>query len=128
VFSVGATLSVDYAGITMSIGGGLFISTTGSNWTYTNVGSIVLSTNDNTWHHYAIVRNGSSLLTYKDGVQQASTSISGSIVNNSGFAVFGGKSDALGTLNGYIDDLRITKGIAQYTSNFTPPASAHRLR
>jgi hypothetical protein len=125
VFSFGATVGSDYAGITMNAGGGLFISTTGSSWSYLSIGSITLSTNDNTWHHYAIVRNGSSLLTYKDGVQQASTSISGTLVNNAGAAIIGAKSDALSnTMTGYLDDFRVSK-YARYTgSSFIPPTAA----
>jgi hypothetical protein len=31
--------------------------------------------------------------------------------------------DAVGPLNGYMQDVRITRGIARYTANFTPPAA-----
>ena len=129
VFSFGATAGSDFAGITMHLTGGLYLSTSGSSWAYTNVGSIILSSNDNQWHHYAIVRNGSNLLTFKDGTQQANVSISGSLVNNGGVATIGAKSDSLSaTVNGYIDDFRVTKGLARYTANFTAPTSAFKDR
>ena len=38
--------------------------------------------------------------------------------------VIGNKDNSIEFYTGYIDDLRITKGFARYTSAFTPPAAA----
>jgi hypothetical protein len=83
----------------------------------------------NTWVHVAFVYTHSNQTrrAYLNG--NAGPSYSGeALTNTTVTSVFiGGSSGAanVGTwwLNGYIDDLRITKGITRYTSNFTPPAA-----
>jgi len=90
---------------------------------------VASSTNSsNTWYHLAVVRNGTSLVMYRDGTSVASTTISSSIVfdwGKLGSRIGGGNWDgAQSYFNGYIDDLRITKGFARYTATFTPPTAA----
>jgi hypothetical protein len=80
----------------------------------------------NTWYHIAIVRNGNSFTAYKDGVAVASTTDTDSMPNHSTALNIGRGFDGNHyNLNGYIDDLLITKGRALWTSDFTPPVSAH---
>lgn len=79
---------------------------------------------DGNWHHIAFVRNGNVFTLYIDGVSAATrtTSFSFSAVS---------KNITLGrdltfpprNLVAQVDDLRITKGVARYTSGFTPPAA-----
>jgi hypothetical protein len=77
----------------------------------------------NTWQHLALTRSGVSTRMFVDGQQKGTT-------NTSYNGTF--RMDVIGTFflsgnyfgldfNGYIDDLRITKGVARYTANFTPP-------
>lgn len=73
------------------------------------------------WEHWALVRNGTSLKWYKNGVQDASTTSSVNVNDTTGRFLIGlADTWANSYLNGYIDELRISKGIARYTSNFTP--------
>jgi len=76
----------------------------------------------NTWHHVAIVRDASSVVTmYINGTNvDSATDTNDYSANN---LKIGTNRNVNGFYDGYIDDLRITKGVARYTSNFTPPTA-----
>lgn len=81
----------------------------------------------NTWHHVTMVRNGGTLTAYVDGTSIGSVSVTGITINDSSDPLkIGDYNTAASTLplNGYIDDLRIYKGVAKYTANFTPSTTA----
>lgn len=88
----------------------------------TEIESSVLSTN--TWYHVALVRLGNTLYLYLDGVSQGSSSIGSNSLNNSSEDIRIGQSPFQSTgLNGYMDEIRIVKGVALYAGNFTPPTA-----
>jgi hypothetical protein len=83
-----------------------------------------------TFYHIALVRNGPDLRLFKDGTQIGATyNIGTSIIFNSsgtfnvGMTLYNASLYYL--FNGYIDEIRISKGIARWTSNFTPPTSQY---
>lgn len=80
----------------------------------------------NTWSHIAIVRSGANVTIYKNGTSVGSTSSAAAWNFGGGPFIIGRFYDGTNTreLNGYIDDLRVTKGVARYTGNFTPPTAA----
>ena len=79
------------------------------------------------WHHFAVVRNGTALNIYVDGTSVANTTTSDTFYENTIEPLtIGGifQSGALTQdINGFISNLRIIKGEAIYTANFTPPTS-----
>jgi hypothetical protein len=77
-----------------------------------------------TWYHVALTRNGSNFRLFIDGVQVGYTSTASSIAVTSLNPTIGDWSLGGYSMNGYIDDFRITKGVARYTSAFTPPSAA----
>ena len=89
--------------------------------------SINLGTN--AWTHIAVVRNSGTTTLYMDGVSGGSFSDSTNYVDTGGSTLgfWAGSSTSYSdyTTPGFFDDFRVTKGVARYTSNFTPPTSAH---
>ena len=83
-------------------------------------------TNDQ-WQHFAVVREGSTMTLYIDGTARGTGSNSTDFDRSRPFRLgnFHGSSSGGYQFPGYIDDFRVTKGLARYTSNFTPPSAAH---
>ena len=78
------------------------------------------------WHHAACIRNGSTWKAYLDGNQEASVAISGTVNDSTQvFAVGRIGAYASQQWNGYIDEFRLSVGIARWTANFTPPTCAY---
>jgi len=86
-----------------------------------NSGSLLLTSN--IWQHFAYVRASSVLYVYINGVLGGSAALSTDLTSP-GTVRIGVRQDDTLPYSGYIDDLRITKGVARYTSNFTPPTEA----
>jgi hypothetical protein len=80
-----------------------------------------------TWYHVAYTRSGSTNRLFVDGQSLTLTTNTFTPASSSAGTLRIGSerfySGYTHDLNGYIDDLRITKGIARYTANFTPPTA-----
>ena len=76
------------------------------------------------WYHLAIVRSGNDFTIFVNGT--AGTTVTGAhtINNSSSVLSIGGNVAGAGWWNGYISNLRIVKGQALYTRDFTPPSEA----
>jgi len=79
-------------------------------------------TND-TWHHIAIVRTGSTGNVYVDGNLQITRNIGTDDYSSHTLLLGNNVFNSSGYLSGYIDELR-NSNIVRYSSNFTPPSSA----
>lgn len=76
-----------------------------------------------TWTHVAWARNGGTITCFVDGIKEAATIINYGNMNSNGGTAFIGQVIDPSFFNGYINELRITNGVARYTTNFTPPTA-----
>ena len=78
----------------------------------------------NIWQHVAAVRSGNTMYIFVNGVMYGSgTSVTQTFNNVASSLTVGGNIAGAGMWDGFISNLRILKGTALYTSNFTPSTS-----
>lgn len=82
--------------------------------------SSVVSTGS--FYHLAVLDDGTQSLMFLNGVSQGTNSSLRYLNSTKAFSI-GAASNATAKFNGYIDELRVTKGVARYTTNFTAPTA-----
>ena len=85
------------------------------------IGSNVAVLTPNTWFHVALTRASGTARLFFNGNVHASIANTSNLTGSN--LVVGGIYNTSFLYDGYIDDLRITKGVARYTANFTPPTA-----
>ena len=76
--------------------------------------------------HIAVVRHGEDFLFFQNGTLTNSFTSAASIYDSGGSPlVIGGGTAANQMFYGWMDEFRISKGIARWTSNFTPPIAPY---
>ena len=97
----------------------------GSGWDIVS-GATMLSNTLNTWTHWAFVKTGMTLRSYRNGVLYATASVSSDIGFSSSypFAIGDYRAGDRAPFVGYMDMFRISRG-ARWEGNFTPPTKSN---
>ena len=106
-----------------------FLHSTDGTTTIADV-DIVWPAQPDTWYHFAVARDGTNLRVFIDGTQIGSTYDIGTqtLFASPDTLTLGGMnsdpSPSILPFGGWLDEVRITVGVARYTANFTAPSEA----
>lgn len=96
----------------------LYASASGSGWSLINGLQFASTLDETSWYSIAATRSGNVWRTYLNGALANSTTVAGTIASNtSPLFVSKGLAPWPTRWSGLIDELRITKGVARYTSS-----------
>ena len=104
---------------------GLYLYTSSARPSVYINGSAVLASPDalsnNTWYHIAVTRNSGTMKLFVNGVEKDSDTVTTDLGSNKPLFVGANYDASAAFWNGYFDDIRIIKGVAEYTAAFTAP-------
>lgn len=102
-------------------------STTGGN--FFNLAATSSPFVTNTWYHIEVVRSSTNIYLFVNGVLLNTLAVAAAsfyaVASSKLFEVGRDGAGPAAYFNGYISDLRLTKGVARHTATFTPPTDRH---
>lgn len=78
--------------------------------------------NPNQWYHVALTRAGDTIRLFVDGILEDSGTFASGWSPTATLAIGATYNESF-PFTGWIDEVRVTKGAARYTTSFTPPAA-----
>ena len=93
---------------------------------YTDGGPNVAATglSYSTWHHVAVTRESGTIRLFANGTVDKTFTKTNNFSDSPNITIGQSTLYSSSSIVGYMSDLRITKGLARYTANFTPPTAA----
>lgn len=91
-------------------------------------GSVVIAhtttlTDTSNWHHLAAIKYGGNLYVSLDGILSSEAAVTGPIIDTAENVLIGSRGITGSGWPGWIDEVRVSKGVARYTANFSPPGA-----
>lgn len=78
------------------------------------------------WYHIALTRSSGTDRLFVDGTQLGASASDTTDINYTSGLVIGASGTGTRPLNGWMDEIRISKGIARWTTDFSVPTSAYQ--
>lgn len=103
-------------------------------WTYDVYNNNVLDINvvksspglsTGTWYHFALTRSGNDYRIFQDGTQVGTTVTDSSSHPNVANDVKIGGRGSTSHFNGWLDEFRVSNGVARWTADFTPQTTEY---
>ena len=117
---------VRYVYFTLYTGNRFFFygTSTGSSWDIASGLDTGVALGADTWTHYAVCRQGSSIRIFIAGTLATTITTTASILNDSTAPFQIGTDGSANAFDGgRLAGIRVTNGTARYTANFTPPTA-----
>jgi hypothetical protein len=103
----------------------LYMNGATATWYINSAARLTGTVSATSWTHIAISRSSGVSKMFIDGVQAGSNYTDANNYLSAAPAIGSARfPTGSNTLNGFLQDLRLTKGVARYTANFTPPTTA----